>query len=91
MRSYPSPERPQESPLQGEKMVQSIKEPECDPCRFCRFLYDDSDESVGLYAYGCSFLDQASDEDAEWEPGCGRPCPGFKPIPVSEDLNHILC
>ena len=61
----------------------------CEPCPHCKNLYDDSDESVGYYGYGCTFQDNAGDED-EWEPGCGRPCPGFSPILPSEFLEVIL-
>ena len=59
----------------------------CDPCQYCANLYDDSDESVGLYGYGCRYGDEGGED---WEPGCGHPCPGFRPIPVTEDLNRQL-
>ena len=62
----------------------------CDPCRFCLHLYDDSDPSVGMEGYGCSYYDGPVEDDG-WEPGCGRPCKGFAPIPSSECLMHILC
>lgn len=62
----------------------------CDPCQYCQNLYDDSDPSVGLQGYGCSFFDNAVDVD-DWEEGCGRPCPGFKPFLASEYLEHQIC
>lgn len=51
----------------------------CDPCMFCKHIYDDSDESVGLYGYGC-------DAEEEFEPGQGTPCPSFVPQFVSDGL-----
>ena len=62
----------------------------CDPCQFCKNLYDDSDPSVGLEGYGCSYYEGPVEDDG-WEPGCGWPCKGFSPIPASEGLNHQLC
>ena len=54
-----------------------------DPCAFCKHITDESDPSVGLEGCGC-------DSDApyveDWEKGCGRPCPGFEPIPASQGL-----
>lgn len=59
---------------------------ECNPCQFCKNLYDDSDESVGLYGYGCI----ASDEGMETFDGGARPCPCFRPGLPSDDLMEQL-
>lgn len=60
----------------------------CDPCPFCRHIYDDSDESVGMYGYGCDCEKEGMDE---WTQGCGTPCPGFEPVFASDGLMHQLC
>jgi len=62
----------------------------CDPCQFCQHIYDDSDPSVGMEGYGCTYY-EGPVEDDEWEPGCGRPCKGFDARLPSDDLLHILC
>ena len=59
----------------------------CDPCTFCIHLVDDSDESVGMYGYDCDSPEAQVDD---WEPGCGRPCPGFSPIPSTLTLMEQL-
>lgn len=57
----------------------------CNPCQFCANLYDDSDPSVGLYGYGCRAADDGRDVFDEV-----KPCPCFRPIPVSEGLMEQL-
>lgn len=57
----------------------------CDPCQYCMNIYDDSDPSVGLYGYGCMYIDNGGEE---WEPGCGHPCPGF--ISINTDLEDQI-
>ena len=66
------------------------EEPEatCDPCVFCRHITDESDESVGLQGYGC---DSSVVYEEDWEPGLGKPCPGFEPIFASDGLLHQIC
>lgn len=55
----------------------------CNPCAQCRHLYDDSDESVGLYGTGCS----ADDIGLETNEGSGKfPCPSFSPFKASDNL-----
>lgn len=61
----------------------------CDPCQHCQNIYDDSDESVGMYGYGCTYFDGPVEDD--WEEGCGRPCPGFRPVLASDYLEHQIC
>ena len=61
----------------------------CDPCQFCQHIYDDSDPSVGMEGYGCSYFDGPVEDD-EWEPGCGRKCPGFFPVLASDGLLEQL-
>lgn len=51
----------------------------CDPCTFCVHIFDDSDESVGLYGYGC-------DIEEDFENGQGVPCPSFSPRFASDGL-----
>lgn len=53
----------------------------CDPCQFCQNLYDDSDESVGLYGYGCMAADDGKETFDQV-----KPCPCFKPYPSSWGL-----
>lgn len=53
----------------------------CNPCEHCMNLYDDSDESVGLYGYGCT----AQDDGKETFDDGLRPCPCFKPAGLSSD------
>lgn len=55
----------------------------CDPCPYCTNIYDDSDWTVGLQGYGCRYFDDGGED---WAPEDGRPCPGFRPIPVTEGL-----
>lgn len=55
----------------------------CDPCLFCRHLYDDSDPSVGMYGYGCA----ADDDGLKTNEGRGEfPCPSFSPFKASDGL-----
>lgn len=59
----------------------------CDPCLFCRHLYDDSDSSVGMYGYGCA----ADDDGLETNGGEGKfPCPSFSPGLASDGLFEQL-
>lgn len=62
----------------------------CDPCQFCQHCYDDSDYSVGYCGYGCTFYEDHEGDDDEWEPGCGRKCPGFFPVLASDSLLEQL-
>lgn len=62
--------------------------PECDPCRYCRCLYDYSDPSVEWVEEGCRYFESLVEGEYEWEPGCGRPCRGFTPIFSSDELMH---
>ena len=55
----------------------------CEPCLHCQHIYDDSDESVGMYGYGCEYADNVG---LDWEPGQGVPCPAFKPVLASDGL-----
>lgn len=58
----------------------------CDPCGSCANLYAQS-VYVGGCGYGNRVTEEGCDEDiGDWEPGCGSPCPGFKPILASESL-----
>lgn len=58
---------------------------ECNPCFHCQHFYDDSDESVGLYGYGC-------DEDVEWDSDTvpKSPCPNFRARLSSDSLFEQL-
>lgn len=48
----------------------------CDPCVWCRNIYDDSDPSVGMYGYGCKASDEGYDDVFDQV----KPCPHFIPI-----------
>lgn len=58
---------------------------ECNPCYHCQYIYDASDESVGLYGYGC-------DADAEWDEDIDpkSPCPCFRARLSSDSLFEQL-
>ena len=58
---------------------------DCNPCQFCRNLYDDSDTSVGYYGYGCKAADDGFETFDEV-----KPCPCFKPIPAHWGLLEQL-
>ena len=61
-----------------------IAQARCDPCVHCIHHYEDWRDyrDTGMIDSGCT-NEGASDG---WEPGKGIPCPGFKPIMVSETL-----
>ena len=59
----------------------------CDPCVWCRNIYDDSDPSVGMYGCGCKAADDGHVVFDEV-----RPCPYFKPILSSDGLfDQLYC
>lgn len=55
------------------------------PCMHCVHLYDDSDESVGLYGYGCRMADEGRETIDEV-----KPCPCFHPYLSSNGLFEYL-
>lgn len=61
-----------------------MKKFECDPCEFCIHIYDDSDESVGLYGYGCTAADNGADDEELFD--YAKPCKHFIPRFASEHL-----
>ena len=60
----------------------------CDPCQWCRNVYDDSDESVGLYGYGCTAADDGADDEELFD--YARPCKHFIPMFASDGLFNQL-
>lgn len=70
---------------------------DCDPCRFCAHHHIDY-VRIGDADYGNCVAEDVCDAELPeeeagdgWEPGCGRPCPGFTAIPPSDWLYYGLC